>query len=289
MDTEAKQAIDILFHQTDIAWAIEQAIPIVTALIAVLVAYLGFRHALKTQAKDYQHQFQIRTYEAIIEPLNKALNQSGSYMALLNGFLSQVSLNYNAQHNNYFATDLKQRPREYIEAQHEYLKALGSLMGVLENILIIEPKLDIFVTALSSTHWDISKCREKISQSTYDYLTKELLEKNGEEVIIPPKAITLEEKERIEKIVSEMNETIIDGTCYIIDLKIALQNLLLGEVYNRRKLSYREPIDPSKKVICIENYDALKKYFKENHPMGQEQEKIINDLKQEIVNEKYKN
>lgn len=281
---EIKQVMETLFHQTDAAWVVEQIIPLLTALIAVGVAYMGFKHALKRQAKDYQHQFQIRTYEQILDPINEALDESGTYMALLNGFSSQISLNHTAQQKDYSPTDLKRRPEDYIQKHHEYLKSLGLLMKSLESILIIEPKLKIFITALSSIHWDISECRTQISQATYSYLTKDLITIDGTEIKVPPEPITLEEKDSIQKIIGDMNEIMIDGTCYIMDLKIELQNILLGEVYHGKKLPHREPVDPKKIVISIENYDALKRNFKENHAIGQEQERLERTIKEQIKN-----
>ncbi len=274
-----------LLNLIDALWVIEKVmLPLLTAFIAVWVAYLGFKHALKRQAKDYQHQFQIRTYEEILKPINEALDQSSTYMALLNGFASQVSLNYMAQQEGYSPTDLKRRPEDYIHKHHEYLKSLVRLMKSLESILIIDPKLKIFITAISSVHWDISECRDQISQDTYSYLVKDLVGKNGENIQVPPESVTLEEKERIAKVVTDMNEIMIDGTCYIMDLQIELQNLLLGEVYGGKKLKHREPVDPKKIAISLENYDALKRHFKENHPLGQEQDRLVATIKEHLKN-----
>lgn len=252
--------------------------------IPILVALLAVRAALKRQAKNHQHQFQFKTYEEILKPIYEAQDKSGTYMAILNGFASQVSLNYTAQQEGYPPTDLKRRPEDYIQKHHEYLKSIGRLMKSLESILIIDPKLKIFITALSSVHWDISQCWDQISQATYSYLVKDLVGKNGENIQILPEPVTLEEKERIEKIVADMNEIMIDGTCYIMDLQIELQNLLLGEVYGGKKLKHRVPVAPKKRAISLENYEELKKHFKENHPLGQKQDRLIATIKEQLKN-----
>ncbi len=268
----------ILYWVTELNWGWLAE----TILIPIIIAFVAIQAALKRQAKNHQHQFQFKTYEEILKPIHKAQEESGTYMALLNGFASQVSLNHTARQGGHQPTDLKRRPEDYIEKHSEYLKSLGQLMKSLEGILIIEPKLKIFITALSSVHWDVSECRDQISQATYSYLFKELLDENGESIKIAPEEATTEEKERIEKVVADMNEIMIDGTCYIMDLQIELQNILLGEVYGGKKLKHREPIDPKKMAISIENFDVLKKHFKGNHPLGQEQDRIIATIKKQL-------
>lgn len=268
-----------LFHESDTAWIIEQIVPVLTALIAVLMAYWGFQKSYRNIEKDHKHEFQIRTYEKILEAISLVTNQSSSYIAFLSSFSSQLTINFSSQEIGLLPTDLGSRPKDYIHRHHQYSQSITNLMMNLETIQIIEPKLKIFCTALSSINWEVGNYRDQITDDTFSYVFNEFINRDGKEIKANPALITASDMKRIQDTINNMCNSAIDGMCYIEDLKVELQNLLLGEVYSNRKLALRTPLVAGKKVISIERYDELKKYFREQHPMGIEQDRLEKEIR----------
>lgn len=277
-----------MFHHTLDAWLIEQGIgvaapflaagvaaPFLSAGVAIFVAFKGYKNALKQQALDYQHQFQIRTYEKILGPIEDQTQKASLYMVALESFSSDVMLRYNAQQRGQPLPPAfdKYGSEHYFHMYLKYLDSITAVMKSLESIYIIEPKLKIFVTALSSVHWDAQLLFREVEASVFKFSSKTVIGSNQQEVRISPDVASKAEAESLARAIRKISDQVQEGLSYLDDLKIELQNLLLGKIYGANKLEHRQPLDPNKIVIKTQNYEDLAKHFKENTAAGKEQTK----------------
>lgn len=275
-----------LFRATDAAWEIEQYInlfvPIITAIIAVAVALCGYKHGLKQQAKDHQHQFQIRLYEKLTATADNLSSAISSYNALLLSFGINVSMDYEARKDGHNLIDWKRRPEDYTNAHFGFTKSVVRLIQEIESVDIIEPKLKIFRIALSSVVHDVTELYNKNSPRFFNFSSKDLIQPDGNKVTVSPNAIDEKTRDTIKSEMAEMSDKLLDGSAYLTDLSVDLQNLLLGEIFVSNKVKHREPIDPNKVVICTARYEELEKHFRENTNLGKQNEKIISEVKEQF-------
>jgi len=130
----------------------------------------------------------------------------------------------------------------------------------VEKYRIIDPRILIFRTAVNAILHD---CGEHHSR----FFTKIMpLMPQG-----PPASgittVSPDLKGQAELWANEFLESLNDIVAYIEDYLIEMQNLLLGDLFEK-DLEHREPLDPNSKVVCLEKFEDLTTWFEDNTEWG---------------------
>ncbi|MFH1653511.1 MAG: hypothetical protein ABIE74_05595 [Pseudomonadota bacterium] len=160
---------------------------------------------------------------------------------------------------------------------NEWTNHLLSLINELERYLIVFPQLKTSKEMISMQFDIISKkwnafFMEIISflptnlgnitdQNRILLLDNEYCEKNGN--LISIRKISSEQLTKIKKISNELTDALSEIPAYLEDISVSLQNLLLGDLFSKNRLTYRTPKDKKYMVLKLDDKSIM------------EQEKII--------------
>src|SRR6516165_1294311 len=153
----------------------------------------------------------------------------------------------------------------FLAAKYEqFTDATIKVIFLIENRRIIDPRLLIFRTALSTVLHDT---RGLMYSDLFSHLLRALPVDGPGGCILPYAPPTLTEINTIKNLSEKLLDSLGDATAYSEDLTVELQNLLLGDLFGRRLLP-RSPLDPTKKVVTLEKEAELEKWFVSSTPWG---------------------
>jgi hypothetical protein len=158
-----------------------------------------------------------------------------------------------------------------ISAVHtDFSNAVVKVMFLIENRLIIDPRLTIFRTAFTSTLHDTS---DIMYQKFIPNLMPALPVDNPDGGVFPYNWPSTAQIAIIKADAQNMIDALGDASAYSDDLLFELQNLLLGDLFESR-LKARQPPDPSKRAITLQNAGALEAWFRANSAWGRQAEAV---------------
>ncbi len=139
------------------------------------------------------------------------------------------------------------------------------LMFLVETRRIIDPGIIVFRTAFGTVLHDTGDLM--FSQFVAQVMPVLPVEApNGSLYNYTPPA--LEGVLAIGKLVERFIGSLDDAVAYTEDFLVEMQNLLLGDLFGTH-LKHRQPLDPSQKVIRLDQAEALESWFRCNTPWGQ--------------------
>jgi hypothetical protein len=162
----------------------------------------------------------------------------------------------------------------------QFADAAIKVVFLIENRRIIEPRLLIFRIAISAVLHDIT--RLMFSDLHVLLLPALPIDGPGGDVLpyTPPH---LAEISAIQILNERLLDSLGDAIAYSEDLLVELQNLLLGDLFER-SLPPRCPLNPAKKVITLEKSGELEKWFRSSTEWGKAQTET-----EDLVRFKYSN
>lgn len=137
---------------------------------------------------------------------------------------------------------------------------------LIDNRLIIEPRLLVFPTALSVVLHDT---RGLMFSEFVVHVMPSLPVDNPQGGIFPYTPPAPAGFQTIHALTTKFIDALGDATAYADDLLIDLQNLLLGDLF-KAKLAPRKPLDPAKKAITLDQADQLEQWFRNTTAWGAE-------------------
>ena len=156
----------------------------------------------------------------------------------------------------------------FIELHSEAMNRVIAVVRTLETYEIVSEHFELFRRALGCTNQDVQAAFHAASQSMYGVLPVVLPTGPGTSTLFPqpndPAVATFTEKcEAYWKLTNTLG-------CYIHDIKIEAQNLLLRGLF-RRRVPPRRPADPRLWVLRTDDPEylcRLRKHFFEDHPVA---------------------
>lgn len=263
-------------------WIIEQMITVSGIVIAALIVIwqMGRQHKsnLALQQENYREQLRLQIYKTLethIEEVTNVSIDAGSYASgiytNLKNYIDNLSLELSQ-------SPLKERAQEFGNLNMNLHYSLIRLFRTFENYEIVNPNFQIFQTALNSAAYDIDQAFLPLFIELVKYLpidvSQEKMQETGQKVIMPRLPVA-EELNHLKELVNKYQKATVDLACYIHDLRVESQNILLGKLFSN-KVSPRKPLDPSCVVITSENgkLEKLERYFKEETPWGQDKQQV---------------
>lgn len=141
---------------------------------------------------------------------------------------------------------------------------------LIETRLIIDPRLIVFRTALSTVLHDT---RQIMHCDFVSWVMPNLPTDNPAGGIFPYRPPILQRAEKIDDLCERAIDALGDAAAYSEDLLVALQNLLLGDLF-RRSVPARQPIDPAKRAVTLEKAEELEDWFRSTTAWGREMARI---------------
>ena len=146
---------------------------------------------------------------------------------------------------------------------------------LVENRLIIDPRLIVFRTAFNTVLHDT----RDLMYSKFPLHVMPTLPTDGANgSLLPYNAPTVEDAATVTGFAEQFIDSLTDGIMYTEDFIVEMQNLLLGDLFGTR-LSRRQPVDPSKKVIRLDQADSLEAWFRRETPWGKEWQQVEADTR----------
>lgn len=152
------------------------------------------------------------------------------------------------------------------------------LLEALEGYQIVNPDQEIFRVALNSAMFDI--------RNTFSPLFSELckclpMDVNPEDVgsigvkVLSPPAPDDASLKRLKALIDEYLRCIDVLGEYVYDLRVDLQNTLLGSIFEK-EVPLRKPLDPTRMVVSTQpdKLKQLEEYFVENTEWGKNKAQI---------------
>lgn len=258
-----------------------QIATIIVGLIALsFQLYLQHRSGLKLQRNNYKQETQIKLYDEIAQKTNEANEKVINANSKVQSAITSLKLYLYTTENWSYDFNISDRASEINNAHYEALRSINEVGRKIEQYLVVNPKLSIFITAFNSVQHDITESYQKISNKLMESLPIEASEhKQQAQARILRLTIKRENVEYIEENAKAYMENLSAAVNYMHDLTIETQNRLLGDVFGN-KVPLRKPLDPNLKVITtkIDDIKILEKYFNEETAWGKVNQEHIRTI-----------
>jgi len=132
-----------------------------------------------------------------------------------------------------------------------------ALIRVIERWEIIDPRMKVFQTAINVAMHDVSDAFHHNYFPRVMTLLPIDLPQGG---IIPWQPPAQPELDRLEELETALSNACGTFGCYADDFLREMQRALLGDLFESEPET-RKPLDPTCKVIRLEDYEALQQYF----------------------------
>ena len=161
---------------------------------------------------------------------------------------------------------LLERSSDYIDYHSSFSKSVIELVYILEKYVITDRIFEIFNMALQSSSYELEKTFQPLNKSLLKLLPVDVPEEKqqslGTNVIVPQK-VSDQDLVELQNHLDSYNNKLGDLCCYLHDLQVEAQNILLGGIFDN-KVSPRKPKD--KKIIVVakesdRTIEQLEEYF----------------------------
>jgi len=264
-------------------WWLGDLLTFLSILVGVIIVIyqLGRQHRneLTLQKENYREQFRIQIYQEFSKLLGIAVEKN-LHSQMYAFHIPMHVHNYRDENKKGFSpAPLRDRVMDLNKRHFDSLRSANDLMSLIERYQIVDPKLDIFITAISVAHYDMSETFNALYPFLFEILPNEIPLPNGSyhlvNVIIPSD----EQGSELEKFVDAYVAASDDLGSYLRDLNVELQNTLLIGLFPN-KTSRRVPLDPKFKVISTDpnEMENLRKYFEEETDWGKNKRQTEQDV-----------
>lgn len=147
-----------------------------------------------------------------------------------------------------------------------FTKAATRLVSLVEQRRIIDPRLTVFRTAIGT----VLHSSRGLMFSEFVVNVLPILPMQGlDGQLYPYPGPSIEQAKCARELGTRFTETLNDAVSYSEDFLIEMQNLLLGDLFDRQ-LAHREPPDPNSRVIRLDDEARLETYFRSETAWGRE-------------------
>lgn len=251
--------------------AMPQMVTIIVGVIVVLLqVYLQHRSELRLQQENYRERLRLQVYREISAAVTDASARVRD--AHLYAFTLPASLEmfHDALARGGLApSPVKQRAEDFAAKHGDAERSLHGLVNLLGTYEVTVPRLDIFSIALEATAHDLREEFQRLHRHLLDVLPIEIRIKDGSNQTVNVKDLSREQLRELNGLTSSYSSAGLTLISYLLDLKVELQNRLVGPLFGV-SVARRCPIDPEVKVITTdaEDYAPLRRYFLEDTEWG---------------------
>lgn len=157
-----------------------------------------------------------------------------------------------------------------LEKYAQFSDSVLKLVFLVENRRVVDPQILIFRTAMNVVLYDTRKLM--YSEFVVNVMTSipTQLPDGSIFTYTPP---TVHHAAVIKQLCESFITALDDAIMYTEDLLVELQNNLLGDLFGKT-VDHRKPLDPSKKVITLQQACELERWFETSTDWGREMARI---------------
>lgn len=182
---------------------------------------------------------------------------AGSYMTTLYSTRDAIGLASEAFRANGDIRAPSTRYTQLFELHQAFSTTVIELVFLIEERVICDDRLEIFKCAFQAKSYEV----ESAFHTAFLWqMMRALQHKLPNGMLSEYVPLNLTELENLGESVNALTEPLSDCIAFCQDLIVELQNAHLGDVFERR-VAHRVPLDPSRKVIRLEDYDDLKAWI----------------------------
>lgn len=156
------------------------------------------------------------------------------------------------------------------EKYARFCDAVLKFIFLVENRRVIDPQILIFRTAMTVVLHDTSKL---MNSDFIENVMPSIPTQLPDGTVFPYTPPTVQHAAVIKQLSESFISSLDDAVIYTEDFLVELQNHLLGDLFGK-KVSHREPLDPTKKVITFQQADDLQRWFTTSTDWGREMARI---------------
>lgn len=229
-------------------------------MLAAVLAIGGLIIQLRSQAKQSRQtiletearKLKMHMYEQGLsvarEVVNKALDFSTTVLRLSTDLQSEAL----GIRGGYPAPPTNIEFRQLLVEHGAFSEAGIQFAYLIENHRVIDPRITIFRDALSAILHDT---RELVNGAFIPHVMR-VLPRTVTDGRILREEVSLDRLDRAAAILKEMHSRLHGVTTLMEDFNVEIQNLLLGDIFNRR-VEHRKPIDPASLVVTVEKHAEI--------------------------------
>ena len=251
-----------------------------TVIIAAVIGFAGIiwqigrqaRHAVEQNRQNEATKLKLQIYQEIL----RSIDQASHPMAKLHVELLDLIAHLRALHDVRPARVLNppsQRFSEFSATTASASKAWGRLMQIVEQWVVIDPRLDIFREAFAASGHECSKA----SHSDLIPLLVRILPQDNPATgqPYPWQPPSEQDLNALQPKVERVCELLTDRSAYLQDLQTEAQNLLVGDLFGN-KAPPRKPPDPRRLVISLARHEEIRHFLNNETLWGAHKAKYEN-------------
>jgi hypothetical protein len=238
-------------------------------LAAIAVWQIGrqAKHAIQQNRHNEAQKLKLQIYQVSLQAFESYSSAELAYSSFLRNVQMDLD-HYKIQQS----TGLKPKPpRARVRKLNELNLALTmrtmELIRLVEQWHIIDARLCLFQEALNAANHDINKAHKPFFQAALSILPVPQTDAADDNSILPWTPLVAEQEQTFLQLLHNLLDKLDTAACYVMDFQAEMQNLLLGELFEHRA-RVRVPLDPSKIVLRIADYDRLMEYFERESDWG---------------------
>jgi hypothetical protein len=150
-------------------------------------------------------------------------------------------------------------PATTVEDMYKYHENLGRItsegIGLLESWRVIDPRMEVFQVAISACSKDIRQAFDNYQNSALVCLSMDNDAKAKWTAPRPDQITALNEA------AYKLRDVAITLGAYVSDLKLEMQNALIGNLFNTHREDYRNPLEQGRIVISLDRAEEVMRHF----------------------------
>jgi hypothetical protein len=254
---------------------------LIGAIATCVAAFLGFGgliRQIRSQGKlsndaiaeNERRKLKAKMYEDSIAITRELVDNGISFSTMLRTMMVQLEVAARAHAVNLGYNPPSARFPSLLREYSEFTDAAHRFIFLIENSRIIDPRILVFRTAMSTVLHDTGK----IMHSDFVlHVMPSLPTERADGQLFDYTPPSIEGVMTIKGLSERVLSAISNATAYVEDYLVELQNHLLGDLFNN-EITHRQPIDPASKVITLANSNELEAWFSNNTDWGKEMLRI---------------
>ena len=235
---------------------------VVIATLGVLVVVWQIGKQARLTIKATQHtealKLKLKVYEAINDACRDASSAASEEFSYIQSFQMDVRL-----HRTVTPWPVPEaRTPILLEKPKVLSKNAIELIRLVETWETIDLRIQVFKMAFSSALQTINAAFSSYFETASRVIPQEIPGHEQQGTLypwLPPDDQTFE---RLETRWNSLSDALMDFQSYILDFRVEMQNLLLGELFDH-KIQPRQPGDPDVIVVRLDRYQELTTHFEQ--------------------------
>lgn len=239
---------------------------VAVAVVGLLVVIWRIGHeatqAINQNKLNEAQKLKLRVYEEVVTKCEKSSDSIVGLLGVIRTLTHELKAYSASKNQNDDYRRISSRTEKMVSAKALEGGATVAMFGTLEKWEIIDPRLHVFKVAFSATSHEIGEAYDELYFKVYTRLPVEISPDGHTNALIPSEPLSVEEMSEIIEIGEKLIAALNNFLAYIFDLRVEMQNLLLGDLFSPNRARIRTPKDKDLLVISLEKSKEIQDEIK---------------------------